>query len=196
MVSSSADRLGPGVGLAEIPQEQREFVAAEPPDQVGGSHVPRQRRDHGPQYRISRRVTEGVIDRLQAIDVEHNERAARVIAPDIGNRAMEFAFEAAAIEDAEQKIGIGGGLKFCDLRLRRRKLRFQAAKRGSGFGRNARSRCCASARAWSGAPPAYWLAARQAPPCGGPPCVSRPWKMTLWVSFSSSQGLPPFTKKG
>ena len=34
-------RLGLGVGLAEIPQQQRELVAAEPADHVGGAHLAR-----------------------------------------------------------------------------------------------------------------------------------------------------------
>ena len=32
-------RLGPGIGLAEIPQQQRELVAAEPADHVGCAHL-------------------------------------------------------------------------------------------------------------------------------------------------------------
>ena len=125
-------RLGPGVGLAEIPQQQRELVAAEPADHVGGAHLARQRRDDGLEHLIARGVPEGVVDRLQAIDVEHDQRAAGVIALDVGDRAMEFALEAAPVRNIQQEVGIGGGLQFLDSRLGLGQLGLEPANRRLG----------------------------------------------------------------
>ena len=50
-------RLGAGVGLAEIPQQQRELVAAEPADHIGGAHMAEQFADDGFQHLIARRMS-------------------------------------------------------------------------------------------------------------------------------------------
>src|SRR5450756_1232044 len=67
-------------------------------------------------------MTEGVVDRLQAIDVEHDQRATRMIALDVGDRTIEFALEAAPVRNAEQEVGIRGSLQFLDSRQRLRQL--------------------------------------------------------------------------
>ena len=59
-------------------------------------------------------MTIGVIDRLQTVNVEHDQRPAGMIAFDVGDRAMELALEAAAVENIQQKIGIGGRLQRLD----------------------------------------------------------------------------------
>ena len=61
----------------------------------------RRRNGSGPTVRprsafstsIAGGMPEGVIDRLQPIDIEHDQRTARMIALDVGDRAMEFALE-------------------------------------------------------------------------------------------------------
>jgi len=45
---------------------------------------------------------------------------------------MELALEPAPVRDAQQEVGIGGGLKFLDLRLRPGQLRLQPANRRLG----------------------------------------------------------------
>ena len=60
------------------------------------------------------------------------------------NRAMEFAFEAAPVRNAQQEVGIGRGLKFLDLRLGPGQLRLQPANRrlgAAGHGRRPGFRC-------------------------------------------------------
>src|SRR5205814_10510619 len=47
-----------------------------------------------------------------------DERAARMIALDEGNRAMELALKAAPVWNIEQKIGVGRGLQLIDARQR------------------------------------------------------------------------------
>ena len=115
----------------EIPQQQRELVAAEPADDIGGAHL---RGEHGNdrlQHLIARGVSEGIVDRLQPVDVEHDQRAGGAIALDVGQRAGELALEAAPVGNAEQKVGIGGGLQLLDFPERPRQLACEAA--GSSF---------------------------------------------------------------
>src|SRR5947207_6804344 len=50
--------------------------------------------------------------------MEHDERAACMIALDEGNRAMELALKAAPVWNIEQKIGVGRGLQLIDARQR------------------------------------------------------------------------------
>ncbi len=98
----------------------------------------RARRHNGLQHLIARRVPKRIVDRLEAVDVEHDQRAARVIAFDVGDRAVEFALEAAPVGNIQQEIGIGGRLQFVDSRLRLRQLGPQPAN--GRFGVIGRSR--------------------------------------------------------
>ena len=93
--------------------------------------------DDGLQHLIARSMSKGVVDRLQAINIEHDQRATGLIALDVGNRAVEFALEAAPVGDFQQEIGFGGGLQFVDLRLCLRQLGPQPANGRFGVvGRN------------------------------------------------------------
>src|SRR6202007_1964491 len=71
-------------------------------------------------------------DRLEAIDVKHDDRAARVIALDVGNRAIELALKTAPVEDIEQEIHIRRRLQLVDARLRLRQLGPEPANRRFG----------------------------------------------------------------
>ena len=61
-------------------------------------------------------MTVGVVDRLQAIDIEHDQCSVGVIAMNIRDRAAQLALEAAAIGNAQQEIGFGRGLELFDPR--------------------------------------------------------------------------------
>ena len=104
-------RLGTRVSLTEIPQQHRELVAAEAADHVGGTYLVRYRGNDRLQHLVAGRVPEGIVDRLEAVDVEHDQRAGRLIALDEGERPGELALEAATIEDVEQEVGLGRGLQ-------------------------------------------------------------------------------------
>ena len=81
-----------------------------------------QHRDHALENDIAGRMAEGVVDRLEPIDIEYDQRGARIVAADISNRAFQFPLEAAPVVNVEQEIGIGPGLLFVDPGLRLRKL--------------------------------------------------------------------------
>ena len=114
MSASSDGRLGPRIGLAEIPQQQRELVAAEPPDHVGGAHLARQHVRDRLEHLVAGGMAERIVDRLQPVDIEQDQRPARPIALDIGDRALQLVLETAAVGNAEQEIGVGGGLQLLD----------------------------------------------------------------------------------
>ena len=190
-------RLGPGVGLAEIPQQQRELVAAEPADHVGGAHSARQqRRDDGLEHLVARGMAEGVVDRLQAIDVEHDQRAAGVIALDVGDRAMQFALEAAPVRNTQQEVGIGGGLQFLDPRLRLAPVAPSAGESSPWRRRPVRPVAAGAAVA---ALTARAGAAFAPPPrfCGVLPALEAAALVFFFMAFPvQAQGLPGFTKTG
>ena len=66
------------------------------------------------EHLVARGMTESVVDRLQAIDVEHDQGAAGMVALDEGDRALQFALKAAPVRNIQQEVGIGGGLQFLD----------------------------------------------------------------------------------
>ena len=55
-------------------------------------------------------VPERIIDRLEAVDIQQDQRPARPIALDIGNRALQLVLETAAVGNPEEKIGVRGSL--------------------------------------------------------------------------------------
>ena len=92
-------RFRPRIGFAQVPQQHRELVAAEPPDHVGGAHLADSTAAIGLQHLVARGVPESIVDRFQAIDVEHDQRAAGMVALDVGDGAIEFALEAAPVRN-------------------------------------------------------------------------------------------------
>jgi len=122
-------RLGPGVGLAEIPQQHGELVAAEAADHIGGAYLAGYGLDDRLQHLVAGGVAERVVDRFEAIDVEHDQRGGGVIALDVGDGAVELALKAAPVQDSEQEVGFSGRLQGLDLRLGLREFRPQPANR-------------------------------------------------------------------
>ena len=139
-------RLGVGIGFAEIPQQQRKLVAAEPPDHVGGTDLLRQHGDDRFQHLVSCRVAEIVVDRFEPINVEHDQRATGLIALDIGDGAAEFAFETAPIGNPEQEIRLGRRLQRLDACIGLGDLHFEPADFGLCITTSAGGRVTGAAR--------------------------------------------------
>jgi len=78
-------------------------------------------------------VPEGVVDRLESIDVEHDQCCARMVAFDIGDRAIELALKAAAVRNIEQEIGIRRSLQLVNSRQCLRQLDLEPANRQFGL---------------------------------------------------------------
>ena len=120
-------RLGARIGLAEVPQEHAELVTAEPPDHVRGPHDFAEHTGHRLQDFVARGMSKRIVDRLEVIDVEHNQRASCVIALDEGDGAVKLPRKSSPIEDVEQNIALGQSRQFSDPGLRRGEFRLEAA---------------------------------------------------------------------
>ena len=74
-----ADLLGDARGLLEraMLRQDAEFVAAEPRDDVGRTHVPLQQRGDVPQQAVAGRVPAGVVHDLELVQVDVQQRMAR-----------------------------------------------------------------------------------------------------------------------
>ena len=101
------DRLvAPGVG-----KDDPELVAAEATDDVGGAHPALDRAGDGNEQLVARAVAARVVDELEAVEVEDQQRAAGLVALGGGKLALELGGEAAAVVDAGQRVVVGEVLK-------------------------------------------------------------------------------------
>ena len=71
-------------------------------------------------------VAVNVVDRLEAVEVDEQQRRLAFVALQVGDRAFELAHEAAPVADVEQRIGIGARFEFADPAFRPRNLGLQA----------------------------------------------------------------------
>jgi hypothetical protein len=114
-------RRGHCVGDAgHVFQQQHELVAAQPGQRVGRSHHHSQPVRHLAQHRVAGSVAEAVVDRLEAVEVDEQQREPR---GHEARRALEAAFdprhrlaqpvvEQRAVRDAGQHVVEGHALQF------------------------------------------------------------------------------------
>ncbi len=103
-IADAGDQLARVVG-ADVRQHERELVAAEAPDRVAATDRRLERGDDPAQQLVARRVPEHVVDRLELVDVQHDERARAAGAPhrrQLGHRPL---FEAAPVQAAGERVG-------------------------------------------------------------------------------------------
>ena len=77
-----------------------------------------------------------VVDGLEFVEVEINQRRGRAVAFDVGQRAGEGALKAAAVERLRQRTDIDPVLEFADAQTRGSKLCRKALDLGG------EPRCC------------------------------------------------------
>jgi hypothetical protein len=63
-------------------------------------------------------VAVAVVDRLEIIEIEIDQRRAHCVTLDVSERAREFALEAAAVERFREWIDVDPGLELSDARMR------------------------------------------------------------------------------
>ena len=87
-----------GLLAAALGQQHRELVAAEPREHVGVAQPRAQRPRDAHDQLVAGAVAERVVDRLEVVEVEHQRGAARPVALDQRDVALELALERAPVE--------------------------------------------------------------------------------------------------
>jgi len=109
-------RLALGILLGQVPQQQREFIAAEARHHVGGAHVAREYRGHRLEERVARGMAVAVVDGLEPVEIDIDERGAGAVTLGVGERALQLALEAASVEHVGERIDLGARLEIGHLR--------------------------------------------------------------------------------
>jgi hypothetical protein len=98
----------------DVPQQHDEFVAADARDDVGGAHVANKRRGDRLEHRVAGGVAVAIVDRLEVVEIEIDQRRARAVTLDVSERALEFALEAAAVERLGERIDVDPRLELAN----------------------------------------------------------------------------------
>ena len=140
-----ADRLEHALGDAlrgvavGVAQQDGELVAAEAGDDVGLADAVMQRAADRADDLVAGLVAAGVVDVLEAVEVEQEDRALAAVAGGVGDELGELLVEAAAVEELGQRVVVGQVLQLVlealalrdvadDRRERRRRRRSAAAR--------------------------------------------------------------------
>ena len=89
-----------GLGIADIAQQHREFIAAEPRDRVALFRAGLEAVRDDRQQLVARAVAERVVDALEVIEIDVHERAAR----EAGGGAGEFLRQPVAEQRAVRQL--------------------------------------------------------------------------------------------
>ncbi len=87
-------------------KQDGELVAAEPRQHVGRTATLPQARAERAEQLVADRMAEAVVDRLEAVEVEHQHRSALVEPAMALNLARELLLEAVAVEQAREQVVI------------------------------------------------------------------------------------------
>jgi hypothetical protein len=101
-VPHSADDSGGA--LAGAGQDQSEFLSADPPERVALAHDGPCRGAEALQHPIAGRMTEPVVDGLEVIEVEEDQRQRFAALLAVGQRRLGSVHEGAAIGHAGQHV--------------------------------------------------------------------------------------------
>jgi hypothetical protein len=102
-------RRARGIGFG---QQGDELVAAEPGDEVdgiardgvAGAQVVGEHSGHLAERLVAGRMSELVVDLLEAVEVDHQQRPAAAVAPRVGELPPQLLLEAPAVEEAGERI--------------------------------------------------------------------------------------------
>ena len=98
-------RQGRGVGgLRELGLHQREFVAAEPGQGVAGPDRARDPAGHRAQQLVADRMAERVVDLLEAVEVEEEDRGQATFAAGMGQGLAEPVEQQGAVRQPGQRV--------------------------------------------------------------------------------------------
>ncbi len=104
MSLSATTRAAGDVGVG---QDQGELVAADARQDVAVAQDVAQRVADARQELVAGGVAEGVVDQLEAVQVEQHQRAGAAMAARAADLALELFLEAPAAEEARQRVAVG-----------------------------------------------------------------------------------------
>ena len=90
-----------------VGNHDREFVAAHAADVAVGADLVDQALGDGAKHRVALGMAEGVVDRLEAVEVEEHDRARHIAGGRRAQRLAEQLADAAAIGQAGEDVDIG-----------------------------------------------------------------------------------------
>ena len=96
-----------GVLQRGLRQDHAELVAAEAPDDVGLAQPRAQQRRDGAEQFVAGRVPVAVVDVLEVVDVDRQQRRRMAVALGVADDPLELVMEAAPVVEAGQRIVIG-----------------------------------------------------------------------------------------
>src|SRR5262249_37927512 len=139
-----------------VPQQHDELVAAETRYDVGRTHVANERGGNRLEHRVAGAMAVTVVDRLKFVEVEIDQRRAGAVALDVGERALELALKAAAVEHVGERIDVNPRFEVPDasagiLELRRERIDLGGEPHDDGARRRARWLCVLGTPAGRGA---------------------------------------------
>ena len=88
-------------------QDHREFITAQPRHHVRIAHAMAQHAGHRPQHGIAGQMAPGVVDRLEAVQIDVHQRGGLAGALDAGDRLLQVHLEAAAVAQLGQRVDLG-----------------------------------------------------------------------------------------
>ena len=101
---ASADVRPPRRLLPAVGEQDRELVATEASHDVGAADGPPQQARDGDQELVAGVVAEGVVDLLEVVEVEQEERSGGAVATAEVEVALELVLEAPAVGEAGQHV--------------------------------------------------------------------------------------------
>jgi hypothetical protein len=91
-------------------KDQRELVAADPAGHVGGADQPGEQPRDMDQGSVAGEVPVTLVDRLEAFEIDVQDRGLSAVAVHLRSHALKLADEPAAIGERRQRIGVGDPL--------------------------------------------------------------------------------------
>ena len=106
-VSTRLRATAPAPARVDARQQDRELVAAEAGDDVGRAQPLAQHARDARQQAVAGGVAEGVVDGLEAVEVEHERGALGAVAAHVREVPRELLLEAAAVREPGERVVVG-----------------------------------------------------------------------------------------
>jgi hypothetical protein len=166
--------FGRRIGVAHIPQQHDEFVAADARDHVGGAHVADKHSGDRLEHGVAGGVAMAIVDRLEVVEIEKNKRRARAVTLDVSERALEFSLEAATVERLGERIDVDPRLDRANSGARSFEFAGKPLDLGGKLNRERAPARLRRLRFVDAAATFYWLAQRGGSP--RPQCQRLVWR--------------------